>query len=159
MVVENQIARTRSYPPSYPYQTPNCTFWRIYNDRLPVSKKHLVEFYMNICIQMDLIYTEEFYKLKDYMKKNLTHSKERRRIMQRLWKSKTFQLEPKPIIKPQVLKGKDIESVQTGNFWRNYIWHRLQKLDIKILDVERSVDETQHYQYIRIHAEGLRNGS
>jgi len=65
---------------------------------------------------MDLIYTEEFYKLKDYMKKDLTHSKERRRIMQRLWKSKTFQLEPKPIIKPKVLKGKDIELVQIDNF-------------------------------------------
>ena len=38
MVVENQVAPTRSYSRSYPYQTPNCTFWRIYNDRLPVSK-------------------------------------------------------------------------------------------------------------------------
>ena len=37
IIVEKQAARTRSYPPSHPYQTPNCTFWRIYNDRLPVS--------------------------------------------------------------------------------------------------------------------------
>ena len=79
---------------------------------------------------MSLIYTEEFYKLEDYMKKGLTHSKQRRRMMQRLWKSKTFKLEPKPVVKPQYLE-----------------------------DVERSVDETQHYQYIRIHTEGLRNGS
>ena len=71
---------------------------------------------------MSLIYTEEFYKLEDYMKKGLTHSKQRRRMMQRLWKSKTFKLEPKPVVKPQYLE-----------------------------DVERSVDETQHYQYIRIH--------
>ena len=62
---------------------------------------------------MNLIYTEEFYKFKDYMKKELTHSKERRRIMQRLWKSETFQLEPKPTVEPKFLKGRDIKSVLT----------------------------------------------
>lgn len=76
---------------------------------------------------MDLIYTDGFYKFKDYMKADLTHAKQRRRIMQRLWGSRTFTIDPKPIRPP-----------------------------VHLPEVEKSVDETQHYQYIRIHTEGLR---